>query len=247
MLTSGNRSDEPIAFRDDEARERLDGIADAFLANDRPIHRRCEDSVVRRQFPIRRSRGFVPQALPARLRAPTHRCRRRAEEHVLRRGPGRRLPLAPPRRPRFRRRLRRLPRRPPALSRHARRRARGGRPRPPSGVPLDEVGGGAGPSARRRPAPPRARCSVPRRARRGGPGARPRLRRHRVRDGRDDLGRRAPPLPTSRASSGSPGSTRCHCPAARRRSGSRGAWPRPTSKRPACPCRGSAGTSCARA
>ena len=46
VLTSGNRSDEPIATEDDDARSRLGGIADAFLAHDRRIHRRCEDSVV---------------------------------------------------------------------------------------------------------------------------------------------------------------------------------------------------------
>jgi hydrogenase maturation protein HypF len=63
-MTSGNRSDEPIAYEDDEARERLDSIADLFLTHDRPIHRRCEDSVVRAAFPVRRSRGYVPVALP---------------------------------------------------------------------------------------------------------------------------------------------------------------------------------------
>jgi hydrogenase maturation protein HypF len=63
VMTSGNRSDEPIAFDDEEARERLGDIADAFLAHDRPIHRRCEDSVLRREFPLRRSRGFAPGAL----------------------------------------------------------------------------------------------------------------------------------------------------------------------------------------
>ncbi len=70
VLTSGNRSDEPIAFEDEDARERLGGIADAFLAHDRPIHRRCEDSVVRAGFPVRRSRGHVPAALPLADRSP---------------------------------------------------------------------------------------------------------------------------------------------------------------------------------
>jgi hydrogenase maturation protein HypF len=64
VMTSGNRSDEPIAVSDDDAAERLGGIADAFLGHDRPIHRRCEDSVVRAAFPVRRSRGLTPAPLP---------------------------------------------------------------------------------------------------------------------------------------------------------------------------------------
>jgi hydrogenase maturation protein HypF len=67
VLTSGNLSDEPIAHRDDEALERLGEIADSFLIHDRPIHVRCDDSVVRvvdeRAHIIRRARGYVPEAL----------------------------------------------------------------------------------------------------------------------------------------------------------------------------------------
>ncbi len=64
VLTSANRSSEPIAYRDEDARDRLTGIADAFLFGERPIARRVDDSVVTvrrgRPFVIRRSRGFSP-------------------------------------------------------------------------------------------------------------------------------------------------------------------------------------------
>ncbi len=70
VLTSGNRTDEPIAVDDADARRRLGDIADLFLAHDRPIHRRCEDSVVRASFPLRRSRGYAPEALHLPVAAP---------------------------------------------------------------------------------------------------------------------------------------------------------------------------------
>ena len=67
VLTSGNVSDEPIAYRDGDAPARLGGIADAFLTHDRPIHIRTDDSVVRpfrgRAAVLRRSRGYVPEPL----------------------------------------------------------------------------------------------------------------------------------------------------------------------------------------
>ena len=72
VMTSGNRTSEPIAVGDDEARARLGGIADAFLGHDRRIHRRCEDSVVRAGVTVRRSRGLAPAALalPVAARRP---------------------------------------------------------------------------------------------------------------------------------------------------------------------------------
>jgi hydrogenase maturation protein HypF len=76
VLTSGNVSDEPIAYLDDEALERLGGIADWFLSHDRPIHVRADDSVVRafggRELPLRRSRGFAPQPLALPWPFPRH-------------------------------------------------------------------------------------------------------------------------------------------------------------------------------
>jgi hydrogenase maturation protein HypF len=74
VMTSGNVSDEPIAYLDDDARERLAAIADHVLLHDRPIHTRTDDSVVRavdgRPLVLRRSRGHVPGALALPLAAP---------------------------------------------------------------------------------------------------------------------------------------------------------------------------------
>lgn len=67
VMTSGNISDEPVAFEDDDALQRLAGIADYFLLHDRPIHIRSDDSVTRvfqgRQLFYRRARGYAPRAV----------------------------------------------------------------------------------------------------------------------------------------------------------------------------------------
>ena len=76
VLTSGNVSDEPIAYRDDDALARLGPLADALLVHDRPIHTRVDDSVVRvvggRPSPVRRSRGYVPNPIALPWPFPRH-------------------------------------------------------------------------------------------------------------------------------------------------------------------------------
>jgi hydrogenase maturation protein HypF len=74
VMTSGNLSDEPIAYKDDDARERLSSIADGMLTHNRDIHMRCDDSVVRiaaggEQF-FRRSRGYAPEPITLALDLP---------------------------------------------------------------------------------------------------------------------------------------------------------------------------------
>ena len=102
VMTSGNRSDEPIAHEDADAVARLGPMVDGLLGHDRPIHIRCDDSVVRdlggpapdgaldgageggrggaRPGPqgpqgvqmVRRSRGYAPEPLALPVASPRH-------------------------------------------------------------------------------------------------------------------------------------------------------------------------------
>lgn len=65
VMTSGNISEEPIVIENEEAEERLAGIADAYVHHNRRIHTRVDDSVVRvvagTPMLVRRARGYAPQ------------------------------------------------------------------------------------------------------------------------------------------------------------------------------------------
>ncbi len=80
VMTSGNVSDEPIAYEDSDARERLKNIADYYLLHNRRIHIRTDDSVVRvpnykskisdqkSKIVLRRSRGYAPAPVKTSFR-----------------------------------------------------------------------------------------------------------------------------------------------------------------------------------
>jgi hydrogenase maturation protein HypF len=77
VATSGNLSDEPICIDEQEVRQRLHGIADAFLVHDRPIVRHVDDSIVRvmcgRELVLRRARGYAPLPITIKSAIGDHR------------------------------------------------------------------------------------------------------------------------------------------------------------------------------
>ncbi len=70
VMTSGNLSEEPIIHENEAAMEGLAGIADAFLLHNRDIFMRVDDSVIRSNVFIRRSRGYVPEAIAVKGTGP---------------------------------------------------------------------------------------------------------------------------------------------------------------------------------
>jgi hydrogenase maturation protein HypF len=75
VMTSGNLSEEPLVFTNEEARAKLSPLADAFLLHNRDIQIPCDDSLVRplntgEVIPLRRARGYVPRTIPLPLDSP---------------------------------------------------------------------------------------------------------------------------------------------------------------------------------
>ncbi|MFZ3266687.1 MAG: carbamoyltransferase HypF [Terriglobales bacterium] len=87
VMTSANRSSEPIAYDDQDAFDRLSGIADAFLVGERPIARRVDDSVARAGVLgpaiLRRSRGYAPGAVASFPMQPSASMRLSANQPIL--------------------------------------------------------------------------------------------------------------------------------------------------------------------
>jgi hydrogenase maturation protein HypF len=67
VMTSGNLSEEPIVYRDIEARSRIGHLVDGILFHNRPIHMRVDDSVTRivnsKPYILRRARGYAPNPI----------------------------------------------------------------------------------------------------------------------------------------------------------------------------------------
>ena len=79
VMTSGNLSEEPIAYTNPDAQSRLSQLVDGFLLHDRSIHTRIDDSVISVIEGIphiqRRARGFAPLPLQISTNAiPTMAC-----------------------------------------------------------------------------------------------------------------------------------------------------------------------------
>jgi hydrogenase maturation protein HypF len=231
VMTSANRSDEPIAYEDGDALARLAGIADAFLVGERPIARRVDDSICRvtalGPAVLRRARGYAPSAA-ARLPATGSILALGADlkstitlvvggEDLRQPAPGRPRPL------RGLSRLRGDRRRPDRDVRGRAGRATG-RPRSPPGVRLHALRRDPGCRHRRRrhgrgAAPPGARRERPRRApgrrsRARPAGRRHRLGRHRLRRRRRDLGGSSSPAASAQGSSAPPTCVTRRSPAA---------------------------------
>ena len=202
VMTSGNVSDEPIAYRDDEALRaaRLDrGPLPRARPPDRDAHGRLGAALGVRRGPAPRADAAALARARARQRRPARRCRcagarvrRGAEEHLLRREGKPRLGRPPHRRPLQLRDAGRVPGGHRAFRAAVRGRAARRRARPASRLPVDRIRARArGRRARRRAAPPRPPRRRAGRARRAGAGGRCDLRRHGLRRGRHRLGRRA--------------------------------------------------------
>ncbi len=83
VMTSGNISDEPISYKNEETLAKLKDITDYFLINDREIYMRCDDSVTRcfedKEMILRRARGYVPE----HIKLPVVRANGRSPLHIL--------------------------------------------------------------------------------------------------------------------------------------------------------------------